>query len=161
MSALILYDSISLASNANALLQRASLNAGGKPTWNVRLWRTQMLKEPLFFELAQNDAAEAELIICAWHERRPFSQWIQDWLDLWVLGRTCRHPAIALLGENDQVLFSPTAIKLREFSELRGIAMITSQPDLPCKSTPRSNPFPPSRVRRLNVPCAAGARERL
>ena len=160
MSALILYDSLSLASNANALLQRASLNAGGTPTWHVRLWRTQMLKEPRFFELAQNDATEAELIICAWHESRPFSQWIQDWLDLWVLGRNGRQPAIALLGESDQVLFSHTAIKLREFSELRGVAMITSQPDLPCKSTTRPYPFPPSRARRLNEPCAIGVRER-
>ena len=160
MSALILYDSISLASNANALLQRASLNADGTPTWHVRLWRTQMLKEPRFFELAQNDAAEAQLIICAWHESRLFSQWIQDWLDLWVLGGNCRQPAIALLGESDQILFSHTAIKLREFSESRGIAMITSQPELPCVPATRSNPFPPSRARCLNMPCAAGAHER-
>ncbi len=154
MTALILYDSSSLAAKANTLLQRAAINVVGLPGCNVILWRTQMLEVPRFFELAQNEAAEAQLVICAWHDHRPFSQWIQDWLELWILSRSCRNPAIALLGESDQMFFSRAAVKLREFSELSGISLIAGQRELPEDLASRPAHL---HARRFNLSCATGS----
>ena len=131
MNAIILYDSFSLALKANLLLQRASIKAGHLPGWNIVPWRTQLLRSQLFSKLALNEAADAELIVCAWSDSRPLNQWIADWLEQWISCRSSESSAIALLGENDDIHLTNIGAELSRFSENYGVSLIIGQGEVP------------------------------
>jgi hypothetical protein len=141
MNAFIIYDSFSLASKANTLLHRASVNAGASPDWTVTPWRTQMLRVQPYSEIAHRDAADAHLIVFAWMNNRPFHQWIKEWLEQWLSGRKVEESAIAILGENEDICQSSAALELKQFAEERGVALIVGQKEIPgfTASNPRQS----------------------
>ena len=131
MNAFIVYDSFSLASKANAMLHRASANAGGAPDWNITPWRTQMLRVEPYSEIAHRDAADAHLIVFAWVNSRPFHQWIKEWLEKWISGRKVEGAAIAILGESEDICQGSAAMELKRFAEERGVSLIVGQKGMP------------------------------
>lgn len=123
MTALIIYDSFGLASKANILLQRASANADRFLDWRIVSFRTQMLRSEPFAQAVLKEAVEANLIICAWLESRPFHHWIQTWLEQWISSRNNNDAAIAVLGERDDAAWKGLT-ELSRFAAMHGLALI-------------------------------------
>lgn len=138
MTAIILYDNFSLARGANILLQRASANVRGFLKCNVFAWRTRHLKSQPDAAKALAEAAEADLIICAWAQSQPLCHWMEQWLEQWIDCRKGKETAIAVLGQYEGP--GPGAAnELSRFAEKHGIPMMaTHEADLPAGTMPRS-----------------------
>jgi hypothetical protein len=134
MTALILYDTFTLASKANTLLQRASAKADGSLDWKVIPWRTHLLRSASFTELALAEAADAHLIICAWRDSHPFHHWTESWLVQWNSCRKVHDAAIALVSENDDTVQMGAAMELSRFAERHGLPLIIAQRAAPERS---------------------------
>jgi hypothetical protein len=131
MNAIILYDSLTLASKATAMLRRAAANAGQEANWNLISWRTESLRSQSFSELALDEAIDSHLIVCAWLNFRPFHQWIEDWLEQWTVRREYEESAIAMLGEGHDISCGSAEIALSRFSELHGVSLIVGKREIP------------------------------
>lgn len=127
MTAVILYDSFTLASKANTMLQRASANAENSLEWKIIPWRTEMLRSRVFVDPSLQEAANAPLIICAWNDSRPFQHWVERWLEEWNACRAVDDAAIAILGEHDEAGWNSAAVELARFADAHQLHLIAGQ----------------------------------
>src|SRR5271156_3506883 len=84
MKALVIYDDLALATEANAILQRATYHPNGSVHWNLRPWRLDMLEFRPTADEALTDAADAHLIVLAICRTPSLPAWLIDWLKQWA-----------------------------------------------------------------------------
>ncbi|HWY78598.1 MAG TPA: hypothetical protein VN281_23485, partial [Verrucomicrobiae bacterium] len=65
MKALIIYDDFTGAVRAGAALQRATWSANVNADWDIRPWRTDVLRVASAADEALKEAADADLIVFA------------------------------------------------------------------------------------------------
>jgi hypothetical protein len=84
MKALVIYDDLAVAAEANAILQRATHHPNAAMHWNLRAWRLDMLKSRPTAVEALTDAADAHLIVIGLRRTPSLPAWLIDWLKRWA-----------------------------------------------------------------------------
>jgi hypothetical protein len=125
LKALIIYDDISCAKNAKAMLRRATRRADAALKWDISPWRLDMLRSPLTANHALHDAADAHLIIFAVRRLPRLHGWLMDWLRQWVSCRRTPEAALASIGDGTAAVWAaPATVELSQFARLNGLSFI-------------------------------------
>jgi hypothetical protein len=99
MKALVIYDDLAVAAEANAILQRATHHPNAAVQWNLRPWRLDTLKSRPTADEALTDAADAYLIVLAIRRTPSLPAWLINWLKQWVALRQTPDAALAVVGD--------------------------------------------------------------
>ena len=128
MKAVIIYDDVAFAAQANATLQRASLRADISVHWNIKPWRLNALKDHSIGEEALTEARDAHLIVLAGHRSESLPSWLRQWLMRWAEVRQIENAALAVIGhDNDRGLVRPAAPELTRFARQHGLTLIIDE----------------------------------
>jgi hypothetical protein len=123
MRALIIYDSFALAAKANGLLLCAAENSSCDIEWDIKPWRTDLLKLPNFMTEALADAHAAHLVILAIEKMGSFPYWLEQWLEEWAAARKFEEVGLAVLNEDTRgrLTLIPQAYR---FAARHGLSLI-------------------------------------
>ena len=69
----------------------------------TKLWRLELLAEPLLSEQAVREAAAADVIILSFHGRSELPAQVRTWLNRWLACKEPRPYALALLLNSEEV----------------------------------------------------------
>jgi hypothetical protein len=142
MKALIIYDDSAGAVRAGAALQHATLRANVNADWDLRPWRTDVLRVPSAADEALIEAADADLIVFA-GSAYSLPTWLKEWLKRWVMRREIQDVALAIIRGTDAGMVAVPAIAhLSRFAAHHGLGFILEKESGP-KSQPLSRPPTP------------------
>src|SRR6267154_2591654 len=111
MKALIIYDDFAGAARAGAALQHATWSANVSADWDIRPWRTDVLRVASAADEALIEAIDADLIIFAGSGAYSLPTWLKEWLQLWVMRREIEDVALAAIRDIDAGTLAVPAIR--------------------------------------------------
>jgi hypothetical protein len=161
MKALMIYDDLAVAEEANAILQRATHHPNAAMQWNLRPWRLDMLKSRPTADEALKDAADAHLIVFAIRRTPSLPAWLIDWLKQWAALRQTPDAALAVIGDGyAKASLMQASVELSRFARQYGLTVISEKHgeiyDQPAfldpKLNERKSPFFPASPDFGNVP---------
>jgi hypothetical protein len=138
LDVLLLYEDLSTAFRAKHsldLLPAPFITEGG---FRTKLWRLDLLGEPLLAEQAAIEAAAADVIILSFHGRNELRAEARNWLSRWLDHKEDRPYAVAALLDPEPAQPSsdnPVVAYLKQFAE-------AAQADLFCGSCRAPIPLP-------------------
>ena len=142
LDVLLLYEDLGTALRAKHSLDLLPGQFGGAAGLETRLWRLDLLGEPLLAEQAAIEAAAADLIVLSLHGRTALRAEVRHWLGRWLNHKWDRAYALAALldpqparaGGHNRVL-----AYLKRVAEAAGADLFIGFSDVPV-STPVSSP---------------------
>jgi hypothetical protein len=130
MKALVIYDDLAIAAEANATLQRATHHPNAAVNWNLRPWRLEMLKSRPTADEALTDGADAHLIVFAIRRTPSLPLWLIDWLEQWAGLRQTPDAALAVIGfRYAKVSLAQATAELSRFARQYGLTVICGKHD--------------------------------
>jgi hypothetical protein len=122
MKALIIYDDFRSAVKANATLQHSANKADLAVQWNIRPWRTDLLK----FPPTADEALDAHLIVFAGHSAQSLPFWLERWLEQWAKYRRIKDAALAVVIAGSSAALSSASAKpeLSRFARRHDLSII-------------------------------------
>lgn len=120
----ILYEDFGTGLRAKRSLDLLPAHLGAKAQLSTRLWRTQLLADPLFSEQAAREAAAADVIIISLHGQSPLSAAVRTWLDSWLHYKQPRPYALGVLLDPAQINQggqNPVAGYLQQLAAIAGV----------------------------------------
>lgn len=132
MTAMLIYEDVNFAAEADTMLARAAHCASGSVPWTVKPWRLDALVQSARAEEALAEASDAHLIVLALSSAQPLQASLLDWLEQWAACRQVPDAALAVWhggkpGEAPGQLLP----ELSRFAERHGLSFILDN----------SNPF--------------------
>jgi hypothetical protein len=125
MKALVIYDDLALATEANAILQRATYHPNAAVHWNLRPWRLDMLEFRPTADEALTDAADAHLIVLAICRTPSLPAWLIDWLKQWAALRQTPDAALAVIGDGrSKATPAQATVEMSRFARQYGLTVI-------------------------------------
>ena len=97
LDVLLLYEDLGTALRAKHSLDLLPAQLGTEASWGTRMWRLDLLGEPLLAEQAAIEAAAADVIILSLHGRNELRAEARDWLSRWLHHKEDRPYALAAL----------------------------------------------------------------
>jgi hypothetical protein len=97
LDVLLLYEDLGTALRAKRSLDFLPSQLGVEAGWGTRLWRLDLLGEPLLAEQAALEAAAADVIILSLHGRNELRAEARDWLSRWLDHKEKRPYTLAAL----------------------------------------------------------------
>ena len=97
LEVLLLYEDLSTALRAKHSLDQLPGQLGGETGLNTRLWRLDLLGQPLLAEQAAIEAAAADVIILSLHRSSDLRAELRNWLSRWLEHKEARPYALAAL----------------------------------------------------------------
>jgi hypothetical protein len=97
LDVLLLYEDLGTALRAKHSLDLLPGQLGLKAGWGTRVWRLDLLGEPLLAEQAAIEATAADVIILSLHGRSELRAEARDWLSRWLDHKEDRPCALAAL----------------------------------------------------------------
>jgi len=146
MKALIIYDDFAGAVRASAALQHATLIANVNADWDLRPWRTDVLRVPSAADEALKEAADADLIVFAGSGAYSLPAWLKEWLKRWVMRRQFEDVALAMI-RGAGTLAVPAVAQLRRFAARHGLSFILGK-----EAGPKNQPLSIPRALRVSNP---------
>ncbi|HEY3914722.1 MAG TPA: hypothetical protein VGN61_09575 [Verrucomicrobiae bacterium] len=150
MKALIIYDNVTFAMRANFLLRNAAHSANSKTSWDVNLWRGNMLKFQSLAQEALAEALDADLIVFAGPQASLLPRWLKEWLEQWASRRQIKDAALALIeDQGSPIRQASIAVELRDFARRHALDFIASRESrkIGPASLPAEKPADPQNVR--------------
>jgi hypothetical protein len=93
LSVLILYEDFGTGLRAKHSLDMLPKQGPAPAPWSTKLWRIDLLSDPLLGEQAVLEAAAADVIILSVHGRGELPAVVREWLNSW-LGRKQNRPCV-------------------------------------------------------------------
>jgi hypothetical protein len=126
VKAIIIYDDLDSAVNANTTLQHPVHQADFAVQWNIRPWRVDMLKFPPTADEALTDALDAHLIVFAGRSAQSLPFWLERWLEQWAKYRRIRDAALAVVGTGSAKALSSALARpdLSQFARCHDLSVI-------------------------------------
>jgi len=146
MKALIIYDDFAGAARAGAALQRATWSANVNADWDIRPWRTDVLRVASAADEALKEAADADLIVFAGSGAYSLPAWLKEWLKRWVMRRQFEDVALAMI-RGAGTLAVPAVAQLRRFAARHGLSFILGK-----EAGPKNQPLSIPRALRVCNP---------
>ena len=156
MKALIIYDDFTAAARAGAALQHATWSANVTTDWDIRPWRTDVLRVASAADEALIEALDADLIVFAGSGAYSLPAWLEEWLKRWVMRREIEDVALGVIRDtNAGTLAVPAVPQLCRFAARHGLSLILEK-----ETGPKSQPLSilPRSVRVRNA-CKAGLKD--
>ena len=97
LEVLLLYEDLATALRAKKSLDGLPGQPAATTGFQARLWRLDLLAEPLLAEQAALEAAAADIIILSLHGRTELRAEVRNWLSRWLEHKEHRPYAIAAL----------------------------------------------------------------
>jgi hypothetical protein len=97
LKAVIIYDDFDSATHATALLERVARRVDEAIKWDLKPWRSDVLKQPTLAALTVAVAANADLIVLALNHAHPPPPELPDWLKNWAAHRRIKDAAVLAL----------------------------------------------------------------
>jgi len=156
MKALIIYDDFAAAARAGAALQHATWSANVSTDWDIRPWRTDVLRVASAADEALIEAIDADLIVFAGSGAYSLPRWLKEWLKRWVRRRVIEDVALAVIRDvNSGTLAVPAIRQLCRFAAHHGLSFILEK-----ETSPKSQPLSilPRSV-RVRSACKTGLKD--
>lgn len=96
MKAMIIYDDVTSAARAVAILRRSSSLARVRAQWDIKPWPVGILKLPLAAEEALLESLDTDVIVFAALRDRRLPKWLKEWLKCWSVRRKSRELALVI-----------------------------------------------------------------
>jgi hypothetical protein len=146
MKALIIYDNVESALNANNLLRNAAHRTDARFNWKINLLRVNMLRFQSVASEALGEALDTDLIVFAIRRTPSLPVWLVNWLEQWAALRHTPAAALAVIRDSDAKEFLAQAIvDLYQFARRYGLTIIgtdhKANNDEWARSRPISNEF--------------------
>ena len=103
LDVVILYEDIGTALRAKHSLDLLRGQLSAEAGWSTKLWRLDLLGEPLLAERAAIEAAAADVIILSLHSRNELRAEARAWLSRWLDYKETRPYALAALLDPEPV----------------------------------------------------------
>ena len=97
LNVLILYEDFGTGLRAKRSLDLLPKRLAANATLSTKLWRIELLADPLFGEQAALEAAAADVIILSVHGRRGLPDPVRKWLNGWLVHKEPRPYALGVL----------------------------------------------------------------
>lgn len=97
LKAVVIYDDFDSATHAMSLLERAARRVDQAIKWDIKPWRSDVLKQPTLAALTVAVAANADVIVLALNHIHPPPPELPDWLKNWALHRRIKDAAVLSL----------------------------------------------------------------
>jgi hypothetical protein len=97
LEVLLLYEDLGTALRAKHSLDLLPAQLSAAAAWGTRLWRLDLLGEPLLAEQSAIEAAAADVIVLSLHGRNELRAEARDWLSRWLDHKEDRPYALAAL----------------------------------------------------------------
>jgi hypothetical protein len=124
LEVLLLYEDLGTAIRARHLLDRLPGQLGRETDFNTRLWRLDLLGQPLLAEQAAIEAAAADVIILSLHGRGDLPTDVRNWLNRWLDHKEDRPYALAASLDAEPTEArdrNPLVDDLRQFAASAGV----------------------------------------
>ena len=118
MNALIIYDELEWAFKARNALRHAAHNANLSLSWDIKPWRTDILKMARAADKALGEALHADFIVFAGVQLDSLATWLGEWLERWVIRREIEDVALVVMNRRN-----PEDLVLRDQSWLSKFAV--------------------------------------
>jgi hypothetical protein len=115
---LIIYDDFDLAAKTSITLRRAAKNSNVSILWNIKVWRTDIIRLRPFNEVALQDGIEAQLIIFALNPAETLPIGLSEWLEMWAEQRQIPDVTLAAASQENNS-------ELSIFASRNGLNFIT------------------------------------
>ena len=109
MNALIIYDELEWVFKAGNALRYAARNANIKVSWDIKPWRTDILKFPRAADKALVEAARADFLVFAGARLDLLAVWFGEWLERWVMRRKIEDVALVVMNRRSSEGLALTA----------------------------------------------------
>jgi hypothetical protein len=133
---LILYDTVHAGTSAMTTYQRLTQELGDEYSFNLKLWRCDMLDFPSQVHWATKEAAEADMVIVAWDNSPVALDVLKGWAWQWP-DTTTNSPRRALVAlytgagiEKDTDGFDSCIGAFHALAERTGMDLITQNDEL-------------------------------
>ena len=141
MKAFIIYDDLARATKASEALEHAAWSANVSAHWDIKPWRTDVLRFPSAADEALIEAADADLIVFAGSRAYSLPPWLEEWLRCWVMRRDVEDAALAVLyDESAGSLVLPDAPQLSQFAACHGLSFVVEKETWPEQPNPICSP---------------------
>jgi hypothetical protein len=127
MKAVIIYDDVALAAQANTTLLRVGDRDDVNVRWSIKPWRLKDLKVHNLGGEALMDAVDAQLIVLAGRRAESLPSWLHEWLARWANIRQIQDAAIAVIGNGNGGLPRPATAELSRFVRQHGLTFIIDE----------------------------------
>ena len=101
VNALVAYEDFAGGTRAKSLLESVGRSCGAEGQLIYSMWKFDVLAVPRLMQMAAEEAAAADIIIIAAHEREALPDAVLDWINLWRGSRTHRPRALVAIVEPD------------------------------------------------------------
>ena len=101
LEVLLLYEDLGTALRAKHSLDRMPLQFGAEVKMSTRLWRLDLLSQPLLAERAAIEASAADVIVLSLHSHRQLRAEVRDWLNRWLDHKADRPCVLAALLDTE------------------------------------------------------------
>jgi len=126
LKATVIYDDFDFATRATGLLERAARRAREAVKWNVKPWRLDALKQPSLAEVAEAEAADADLVVFALNQTPSPPMELMMWLERWAAHRQIEDAAVMALLPDEIAAATPFWHELEQFAGQFGLAFLSS-----------------------------------
>lgn len=123
LEGLILYEDFATGLRAKRSLDLLPAQLGAHPQWSTKLWRIELLSDPLLKEQAAREAASADVIVLSLHGGRALSADVRGWLTCWQGYKQNRPYALGVLldaGQAGQGGENPVLAYMRQVAAAAG-----------------------------------------
>jgi len=134
LEVLLLYEDLGTALRAKYSLDRMLLQLGAEVKMSTRLWRLDLLSQPLLAEQAAIEASAADLIVLSLHSHRQLRAEVRDWLNRWLDHKADRPCVLAALLDTELAQPSsrhPVLAYLRRAAETAGADLFCGSCQVP------------------------------
>jgi len=124
LKAVIIYDDFDAATHAMALLERVTPCVDPAIKWDIKPWRSDVLKQPTLAALTVAVAANADLIVLALNHLHPPPLGLQDWLKNWAGQRRIKDAAVLALYTGTSLSQSKPWNEIKTLVEARDLTFL-------------------------------------
>jgi hypothetical protein len=129
MKAVIVYEDLVSAEKAGALLECATHRADESLHWIIKMWRFDLLNDPIAANTALSDAMDGHLILICLPSIQEFAPSVQTWLEKWATTRRVQEAGLGL-WKNSNPLPRRLLRHMCLFATRHGLALLHGDADL-------------------------------
>jgi hypothetical protein len=149
MKAVIVYEDLVSAEKAGALLERATHRADESLHWIIKMWRFDLLNDPIAATTALSDAMDGHLILICLPNIQELAPSLHPWLEKWATMRRVQEAGLGL-WKNSKPLPRRLLRQMCLFAKRHGLALLHGGADLAKAKKAKSALHFPSRNRIIS-----------
>jgi hypothetical protein len=136
LDVLILYEDYGTGLRAKHSLDFLPAQLPAHAKWSTKLWRSELLSDPVLSEQAAMEAAAADVIILSVHGQSALPEEVRAWLNRWLNQKARRPYALGVLldaGDVSQGSENPVVAYLQQVALVAGVDLFYGFSEAPLR----------------------------